>query len=139
MEGARRPKPGDPVGAAGRIEAPPPSPSSPERRCYLSNTKDAFGKGWIVGLSDPNYVATQYRNASNLNLRITLYQRFTVNKEPRHRHAFEHMNPPPAVRILELDRGTAALWIENLGKIPEMQRTILTDSSPAYSPKRGRA
>lgn len=83
-----------------------------------------------MGLSDPRRVATQYQNASNLDSRITLHQRFSVNEVPWHRWAFDHMNLPANARILELGCGNAALWTESRDRIPETWRISLTDTSP---------
>lgn len=83
-----------------------------------------------MSLSDPNEVAKQYENASNLNSRITLHQRFSVNEYPWHRWTFDHLDLPENARILELGCGTAALWTENKDRIPETWQTTLTDASP---------
>lgn len=83
-----------------------------------------------MGISDPIKVSKQYANASNLDSRITLHQRFSVNEVPWHRWAFDHLDLPANARILELGCGTAALWTENRDKIPETWQITLTDASP---------
>lgn len=83
-----------------------------------------------MGLSDPDRVSAQYRNSLNLDSRITLHQRFSINEHPWHRWAFDHMRLPANARILELGCGTAALWTENRERIPATWRITLTDSSP---------
>ncbi len=75
-------------------------------------------------------MSEQYRNASNLDSRITFHQRFSVNEHPWHRWAFDQIKLPPDSRILELGCGTAALWTENRDRIPETWRITLTDASP---------
>lgn len=84
-----------------------------------------------MALPDPRRVSAQYANASNLDSRITLHQRFSLNEQPWHRWAFEQIKLPANARILELGCGTAALWTENRDKIPETWRITLTDMSPS--------
>ncbi|MDQ3568073.1 MAG: methyltransferase domain-containing protein [Actinomycetota bacterium] len=72
----------------------------------------------------------QYRNASNLNARITLHERFSVNPYPLPRWLFDQLELPPDARILEVGCGTGKLWSENLGRIPDGWDVMLTDASP---------
>ncbi len=72
----------------------------------------------------------QYRNANNLNARIELHRRFSTNPYGWQRWVFDQLDLPPAARILELGCGTAALWRENLARIPPGWEITLSDASP---------
>ena len=64
-------------------------------------------------LSDPDFVAGQYRDASNLDARIALHRRFSAGEKPLPRWIFEQLDLPPDARILELGCGPGQLWSEN--------------------------
>ena len=81
-------------------------------------------------LSDPNFVATQYRDASNLEARIALHRRFGAGERPLPRWIFERLDLPPDARILELGCGPGLLWSENGERIPDGWAITLTDASP---------
>jgi len=70
--------------------------------------------------SDPTYLLTQqYQNASNLDARIQLHLRFSVNAYGWQRWVFDQLvNLPDNAHILELGCGSAKLWAENLTRIP---------------------
>lgn len=59
----------------------------------------------------------QYRDASNLNARIALHERFSTNPHPLLRWLFDRLELPPEGRILEIGCGTGKLWVENLERI----------------------
>ena len=73
---------------------------------------------------------TQYRDASNLDARIALHQRFSTNPQDFHRWYFEGLAMPPQARILELGCGSGALWLANGDRIPPGWEITLTDLSP---------
>ena len=79
--------------------------------------------------SEPGFVAKQYRDASNLNTRITLHQRFGTNEHPWQRWVFDQFKLPPVSRVLELGCGPGDLWVENLERMPEGWSPTLTDAS----------
>ncbi|MBA2693454.1 MAG: methyltransferase domain-containing protein [Rubrobacter sp.] len=83
-----------------------------------------------MGLTNPENLSSQYANASNLDRRITLHQRFSVNEASRHRWAFDHLDLPSTARILELGYGNAVLWTKNRDKITGTWRSTLADTSP---------
>ena len=72
----------------------------------------------------------QYRNSSNLNARVNLHRRFSTNAYGWQRWVFDQLDLPPRARILELGCGPAALWRENLARIPPGWDITLTDASP---------
>ncbi|MGI0014792.1 MAG: class I SAM-dependent methyltransferase [Nitrososphaera sp.] len=83
----------------------------------------------IEGIADPQYVTSQYQNASNLNVRILLHQRFSTNKYGWPRWVFDQFNLPPQCRILELGCGTGGLWLENLYRTSAGWEIVSSDFS----------
>jgi len=82
-------------------------------------------------LSDPHLLLTnQYKNASNLNARVQLHDRFSTNKYGWHRWVFDQIRCPPKSRILELGCGTGLLWAKNRDRIPAEWDLVLSDFSP---------
>ena len=75
-------------------------------------------------------LATQYRDAGNLNARIALHARFSTNPYGWMRWAFEQMRLAPGERILEVGAGPATTWQKNLGRVPPGCDITLTDLSP---------
>jgi len=80
-------------------------------------------------MADPQYLAKQYQDASNLDARIRLHQRFSVNKQGWHPWVFDHFKLPPRCRILELGCGPGYLWLDNLDRIPAGWEITLSDFS----------
>lgn len=82
-----------------------------------------------MALSDPDFVARQYRDASNLGARIALHRRFSTDEQPLPRWIFGQLDLPPDGRILELGCGPGLLWTENLERVPDGWTITLTDAS----------
>ena len=57
-----------------------------------------------------NAVEKQYKNADNLNIRISIHQKYSVNQQPFGEWIMEHYEIRPGFRILELGCGTADMW-----------------------------
>jgi SAM-dependent methyltransferase len=83
----------------------------------------------VLTIADPNYVNTQYRDASNINARIRLHQEFSTNKYGWQRWLFDQFKFAPQSRVLELGCGAGNLWLENLDRIPTGLEIILSDLS----------
>lgn len=72
----------------------------------------------------------QYKDSSNLNARIQLHARFSVNKYGWTRFVFDRLaDLPPDSRILEIGCGPALLWRVNQARIPEGWDITLSDFS----------
>jgi len=84
----------------------------------------------IADISDENFVADQYRTGTNLNARISLHQRFSINRYGWQRWIWDQFRFPPQARILELACGTGDLWLENVDRIPLGWQVTLSDLSP---------
>lgn len=80
-------------------------------------------------IDDPQYVGQQYKDSSNLDVRIALHQRFGTNQYGWQRWVFDQFSLPPACRILELGCGPGTLWLENLDRVPAGWEMILSDLS----------
>ncbi len=72
----------------------------------------------------------QYKNAANLNARIALHRRFSMNKYEFQRWVFDQFSIPAEGRILELGCGPGHLWRINADRIPEKWDITLSDFSP---------
>lgn len=80
--------------------------------------------------TDQDYLLNeQYKDASNLNARIQLHQRFSTNAEDWYRWLFDHFAIPAGAHILELGSGSALLWKQNLDRIPAEWQIKLSDLS----------
>lgn len=74
-------------------------------------------------------VGDQYRNASNLQARIQIYD-FSDNPYSFHRWLFDRYVLPPDARLLEVGCGSAKLWLDNQDRIPPGWEITVTDLSP---------
>jgi SAM-dependent methyltransferase len=84
-------------------------------------------------ISDQNYLREdQYKHAGNLNARIALHERFSLNRVGWAAWAFDQWRGllPPRARVLEVGCGSAYLWQHNRDRIPPGWRVTLTDFSP---------
>ena len=84
----------------------------------------------VHSISDPNYVSAQYQDASSLNARIRIHQRFSTNPYGWQRWLFDQMKFPQPGCILELGCGSGSLWLDNLERIPSGLVISLSDFSP---------
>lgn len=81
-------------------------------------------------ISDQQYLLSeQYQDASNLNARIQLHDRFRTNKYGWCRWVFDQLNLSPETRVLELGCGTGRSWCENLNRVPRGWDITLSDLS----------
>jgi len=81
-------------------------------------------------ISDQQYLLSeQYQDASNLNARIQLHDRFSTNKYGWYQWVFDQLNLSPETRVLELGCGTGRSWCENLNRVPRGWDITLSDLS----------
>jgi ubiquinone/menaquinone biosynthesis C-methylase UbiE len=103
------------------------------KRAIISHNYWNYGASMSQGLpriSDPQYLRNeQYLNSSNLERRIALHARFSLNPQNWHRWVFDQLDLPPGCRLLELGCGSGALWRENLERLPMTGEIILSDFS----------
>ena len=75
-------------------------------------------------------VEEQYRDSTNLNARISIHDRFSVNKYGWHRWLFDQLQVPEIARVLELGAGTGDLWLQNSERIPAGWSITISDLFP---------
>jgi ubiquinone/menaquinone biosynthesis C-methylase UbiE len=81
-------------------------------------------------LTDPEYLRRrQYRTHANIEARIALHERFSVNPYPWRRWTFDQLDFPAGARILELGCGPGDLWLENANRVQGDWHHLLTDLS----------
>ena len=86
--------------------------------------------------TDQQYLRSeQYKNAENLNARIQVHQSFSTNKQGLYLWIFDHLKLPENSRILELGCGSGTIWVENMSKIADGWKIILSDLSPGMLEK----
>jgi len=81
-------------------------------------------------LDDADALAEQYADASNLNARAALHERYSTADRDLHPWIFDQFDLPPAARVLTLGCGPGTLWTENCERIPDGWDVTLTDFSP---------
>jgi len=86
----------------------------------------------VSKFTDQNYLkADQYRDASNLNARVTVHDRFSTNPYGWFSWVFDTLIKLPAdAKILELGSGPGLLWKSCTDRIPAGWKITLSDLSP---------
>jgi len=80
--------------------------------------------------TDQQYLRTdQYKDATKLNVRMALHQKFGTGKIDWHCWVFDQFDLPTTARILELGCGPGQLWVRNLDRIPNGWQLVLSDYS----------
>jgi ubiquinone/menaquinone biosynthesis C-methylase UbiE len=81
---------------------------------------------------DQNYLKTdQYKDATNLNARVTIHDRFSTNSYGWFNWVFDTLARLPAdSKILELGSGPSLLWKSCINRIPAGWKITLSDLSP---------
>lgn len=84
----------------------------------------------VEDVIDQAYLRTrQYADAANLNARVAIHARFSVNKQPWQRWVFERLELGSPCTVLELGCGPGNLWRDNAERLPAGLRLVLTDFS----------
>jgi ubiquinone/menaquinone biosynthesis C-methylase UbiE len=83
-----------------------------------------------VTYPEREFVRRQYHNASKLNARIALHERFSTNPYGLQAWVFDHFELPDEASILDLGCGPGPLWKKNLGRLPGRWNITLADASP---------
>lgn len=71
----------------------------------------------------------QYKNASNLDVRIQLHKDYSVNEIRWFPWIYQQLDIKSGMKVLELGCGTGGLWTENMEKLPEQVDIYLSDQS----------
>jgi len=85
----------------------------------------------VSKFTDQQYLKSdQYKDASNLNARVIIHQRFSANPYGWMIWVFDHLlRLPERAKILELGCGAGYLWTENASRIPSTWDITLSDLS----------
>jgi ubiquinone/menaquinone biosynthesis C-methylase UbiE len=86
----------------------------------------------VSKFTDQQYLKTdQYKDSSNLDVRVVIHQRFSTNPYGWFKWVFDILlQLPEDARILELGCGHGLLWKENINRIPAGWNITLSDLSP---------
>lgn len=80
------------------------------------------------GIDCADTVREQYKTANNLNKRISIHEKYSVNKQGFGNWIFSHYDIEPNVRILELGCGNGNMW-RGRTDLPNGVKLVLTDIS----------
>lgn len=80
-------------------------------------------------LNDPSAVRLQYANADKLNTRISIHDRYSVNKTGFGNWIFSHYRFPAGSRVLELGCGTGSMWKAQDALMDACSELVLSDLS----------
>ncbi len=83
----------------------------------------------MTQLTDPSYLRRQYGNSSNLDARVNLHQRYSVNQYGFHHWTFDQLHLSSDEHVLELGCGPGHLWAENRERLPAHFNLALSDFS----------
>jgi ubiquinone/menaquinone biosynthesis C-methylase UbiE len=78
---------------------------------------------------DSQIVTEQYKNAAHLQTRISIHEKYSVNKQGFGNWIFEQYTLKEHSRILELGCGDGSMWKTHLQDLPNSSSVILTDFS----------
>ena len=85
----------------------------------------------MAQLTDQHYLRTEhYSDASNLDARILVHERFSTNVHKWQRWVFDQLDLPEQCTILDVGCGPGSLWTENEPRIPPGWTILLSDLSP---------
>lgn len=74
-------------------------------------------------------LANQYRTASNLSARVALHSLYSTNPQGWFPWIFLKLNLAPSMSVLDEGCGDGSLWTQNMARLPEGVRILLSDRS----------
>lgn len=75
------------------------------------------------------YLKEQYKNSSNLDIRIRLHELYTHSVADWHEWVFDNISFEEKSNIIEFGCGSGALWAKNLNRVHEDWCILLSDTS----------
>ena len=83
----------------------------------------------MSNLNDKSVVKNQYKNSNNLSTRISIHEKYSVNKMGFGNWIVSNYEIKDGMRVLELGCGTGNMWKNNGHIIKKCSELILTDFS----------
>ena len=83
----------------------------------------------MIVMYDKEVVQKQYKTATNLNTRISIHDKYSVNKQGFGNWIVTHYQIAEGMRVLELGCGTGDMWKNNISFINKCSELVLTDLS----------
>lgn len=83
----------------------------------------------MSAINDKEVVEKQYQSAQNLNTRISIHDKYSVNKQGFGNWLVSHYAITEGMRVLELGCGTGDTWKSNGGLVNKCAELVLTDIS----------
>ena len=83
----------------------------------------------MSAINNKDIVKKQYENATNLNTRISIHDKYSVNKQGFGNWIVSNYQITDGMRILELGCGTGDMWTSNSNLIAKCAELVLTDFS----------
>ena len=80
-------------------------------------------------MNETTAVQKQYKNANNLNTRISIHHKYSTNKQSYGDWIYENYSFSSGFKVLELGCGTGEMWIQKASELPEGTSLLLTDFS----------
>lgn len=80
-------------------------------------------------INDKSIVEKQYENTKNLNTRISIHDKYSVNKQGFGNWLASHYQITEGMRVLELGCGTGDTWKSHGGLVNKCAELVLTDIS----------
>lgn len=74
-------------------------------------------------------VKEQYKNADKLNTRISIHEKYSINKIGFSNWILANYDIRPGFRVLELGCGTGSMWKGHLDMLADAAEVVLTDFS----------
>ena len=72
----------------------------------------------LIHLTDmEKMLVEQYKNGENLNIRISLHEQYSQNKQGWFPWVYEQCGIVKGMRILEIGCGDGTLWVDNIGQL----------------------
>lgn len=83
----------------------------------------------LSDLHNTEVLKKQYKNADNLNTRISIHDKYSINKMGFGNWIVSQYEIMPDTKVLELGCGTGSTWLGHMEKIEKCSKVILTDFS----------
>lgn len=83
----------------------------------------------MAELSHKEYVEKQYQKSDNLSTRISIHDKYSVNKLGLNNWYFTFYEIKEGMKILELGCGTGTLWMDHKEELARCEQVVLSDFS----------